>query len=69
MEEDAWQQRKLACYRARRHAALERLETGKSHSEAGDVNLIETLDRLLRSLQPHKNEPKEALGVIVDLAS
>lgn len=68
-DERAWMMRKRLCYLRGRRNALERLETGKSRSEAGDLQMIEAYDRALRSLQLAKHEPKEALGVIVDLST
>jgi hypothetical protein len=49
-DQSAWQQRKRLVYLNRRREALERLESGKSKSEAGDVQLVETYDRVLGNL-------------------
>lgn len=65
-DESAWRQRKRLVYLNRRRAVIERLESGRSKSEAGDVQLIETYDRALAGLSVA--EPRTStFGVVVDL--
>ena len=69
-DEAAWQRRKRHCYLLQRRAALERLETSKCKSEAGDLQLIEAYDRALASLPPVVAElanGRREVGYIIDL--
>lgn len=49
-DEKSWRRRKRLCYLLRRRTVLERLESGSSKSEAGDLQLIEAYDRALSGL-------------------
>jgi hypothetical protein len=49
-DEDAWRARKHLAYVILRRAALERLESGESRNEHGDLQLIESYDRALKAL-------------------
>lgn len=50
-----WYERAHRCYINRRREALERLESGKSRSESGDLQLIEAYSRALKQMSKHKN--------------
>jgi hypothetical protein len=63
-DESEWRQRKRLVYLNRRRAAIERLETGRSKSESGDVQLIETYDRALASLTSREPECSSEWDVI-----
>jgi hypothetical protein len=65
-DESAWRQRKRLVYLNRRRAVFERLESGKSKSEAGDLQLIEAYERALASLTTGDLNTS-TVGQIVDL--
>ena len=63
-DESAWRQRKRLVYLNRRRAVIERLESGRSKSEAGDVQLLETYDRVLASLPTGEPECSSEWDVV-----